>query len=313
MAATKLANKAKFIDPDRTADGDIRASVALSSLETLWLNTGTLCNLTCANCYIESSPKNDRLAYLSAAEAESYFDEIKTEALGTRLIGITGGEPFMNPEIMEILGAALSRGFEVLILTNAMKPLAQKKDALLDLHKRHGDRMSLRVSLDHFSKEGHELERGASSWRPTLDGLKWLSANGFSLSIAGRTFLSQDEAMLRGRYAELFAAEDIAIDAQDPAALILFPEMDMQADVPEVTTGCWDQLGVRPEDQMCATSRMVVKRKGAEKPVVVPCTLLPYDPQFELGSRLKDAEQSVKLNHPFCAQFCVLGGSSCSP
>ena len=39
---------------------------------------------------------------------------------------------------------------------------------------------------------------------------------------------------------------------------------------------------------MCASSRMVVKRKGAARPAVVACTLLPYDPQFELGRTLAD-------------------------
>jgi hypothetical protein len=58
----------KFQDPLVTARGERRAHVALKALETLWFNTGTLCNLTCQNCYIESSPKNDRLAYLTAAE-----------------------------------------------------------------------------------------------------------------------------------------------------------------------------------------------------------------------------------------------------
>ena len=56
---------AKFRDPFVTAKGEARAQVSLRALETLWFNTGTLCNLTCRNCYIESSPRNDRLAYLT--------------------------------------------------------------------------------------------------------------------------------------------------------------------------------------------------------------------------------------------------------
>ena len=50
---------AKFRDPRLTAKGERRAWVALKRLRTLWFNTGTLCNLTCRNCYIESSPRND--------------------------------------------------------------------------------------------------------------------------------------------------------------------------------------------------------------------------------------------------------------
>ena len=103
------------------------------------------------------------------------------------------------------------------------------------------------------------------------------------------------------------------IDAGDPAALVLFPEMDSAADVPEITTHCWDILGVAPESMMCATSRMIVKHRGADAPVVVPCTLLPYDKAFELGRGLARAAKTVRLNHPHCAKFCVLGGASCSP
>jgi hypothetical protein len=88
--------------------------------------------------------------------------------------------------------------------------------------------------------------------------------------------------------------------------------MNETLDVPEITTACWDILDVRPDAMMCASSRMIVKRKGADRPVVTPCTLLPYDTQFELGHGLAEAAKSVKLNHPHCARFCVLGGGSCS-
>jgi hypothetical protein len=93
---------------------------------------------------------------------------------------------------------------------------------------------------------------------------------------------------------------------------VLFPEMDAQADVPEITTACWDILGKSPDAVMCSSSRMVVKRKGAAKPGVVACTLLPYEAEFELGATLAEAERPVRLNHPHCAKFCVLGGASCS-
>ena len=70
---------------------------------------------------------------------------------------------------------------------------------------------------------------------------------------------------------------------------------------------------VSPDAMMCASSRMVVKRKGAARPVVVPCTLLPYDEAFELVHTLAESAGPVPLNHPHCARFCVLGGGSCTP
>jgi hypothetical protein len=93
---------------------------------------------------------------------------------------------------------------------------------------------------------------------------------------------------------------------------MLFPEMDAQHDVPEITTACWDILRKSPDDVMCASARMVVKRKSAAEPAVLACTLLAYDPQFELGRTLAEASRPTALNHPYCASFCVLGGAACS-
>ncbi len=117
---------------------------------------------------------------------------------------------------------------------------------------------------------------------------------------------------MRAGFARLYAAEGFAIDAHDPGQTVLFPEMDVTAEVPEITTACWGILGKRPEDVMCASSRMVVKRRGAARPVVLACTLVAYDPAFELGATLAEARREVSLNHRHCAKFCVLGGASCS-
>jgi uncharacterized Fe-S cluster-containing radical SAM superfamily protein len=312
QTAVKTLDPAKFQDPDITAKGEQRASVRLNRLETLWFNTGTLCNLTCVNCYIESSPLNDRLVYITTEEVRAYLDEIERDGLGTREIGFTGGEPFMNPQITGMLEACLSRGFEALVLTNAMRPMLKLADPLLDLKARYGHRLTLRISIDHYTRELHEEERGLRSWKPTIEGLLWLSENGFNIAAAGRTYWDETEASLRAGYARLFAALNVTIDAWDSTQLVLFPEMDETVDVPEITTACWDILGMSPDDIMCASSRLVVKRKGAERPAVLSCNLLPYDPEFEMGETLAEASREVKLNHPHCARFCVLGGGSCS-
>ncbi|MBT3884208.1 MAG: radical SAM protein [Rhodospirillaceae bacterium] len=301
----------KFQDFGVTADGAKRAFVALSQLNTVWFNTGTLCNLTCVSCYIESSPVNDRLAYLTEAEVGSYLDELDAQNLGVREIGFTGGEPFMNPEIMAMLALCLARGFDVLVLTNAMKPMHHKMDALLHLKALHGARLKLRVSVDHHTSQRHEELRGPGSWAPMIEGLTWLAANGFDIAAAGRSRWDEDASHTRAAYAELFRAHAVPIDTDDGSRLVLFPEMDAALDVPEIATACWDILGLSPDAMMCATSRMVVKEKGGA-PKVMPCTLLPYDSAFDMGPDLASSRKAVSLNHPHCARFCVLGGGSCS-
>jgi len=313
----------KFSDPDWTATRERRATVALDRLDTLWINTGTLCNITCRNCYIESSPSNDRLAYISAAEVAAFCDEIEAGGLGTREIGFTGGEPFMNPQLLTMVEDALQRSFEVLVLSNAMQPMQRPKikRGLIDLGKRFGARLTIRVSLDHYTKALHEAERGARTWERTLAGLDWLTENGLRVAIAGRTCWNEGEEAARQGYGRLIAQQGWRVDAANPAELVLLPEMDGKHDVPEITTRCWAILKKSPGDMMCASSRMVIKRQGAQRPTVVPCTLIPYDPAFEMGPTLAAAGEAdggmfatgaVKLCHPHCSKFCVLGGGSCS-
>lgn len=314
---------AKFADPDRTAKGELRARVKLAGLRTLWINTGSLCNIECRNCYIESSPENDRLAYITRQEAAAYLDEIEREGWPVREIGFTGGEPFMNPDIIAMLGDALERGHTALVLTNAMQPMLRPRirEGLMALRDSHGSRLVMRVSLDHYSKALHEEERGTDTFDKTVEGIDWLAAEGFTLALAGRTCWGESEKDARAGYAALAATRGWPVDAYDGGALVLFPEMDLTADVPEITEACWGILGKNPADVMCASSRMVVKRKGDRHPVVLPCTLLPYDPAFEMGETLEEAAKAdggmfekgaVKLCHPHCAKFCVLGGGSCS-
>lgn len=302
---------AKFADPHVTAKGERRAKVSLKQLETLWFNTGTLCNITCQNCYIESSPKNDRLVYLTLAEVTTYLDEVRARRLPVKLIGFTGGEPFMNDDFLPMLAETLGRGFETLVLTNAMRPMMRHHKRLTALRAAHGPLLRFRVSLDDHRAEIHDKERGQGSFAKAMDGLRFLSREGFQMEIAGRRLGNEDEKAARAGYRELFSREGIAIDCDNPVQLVIFPEMVADASPPEITEACWGILHKSPDDVMCATARMVVKRKGADAPAVVACTLIAYDERFELGRTLQQADVAVPLNHRYCATFCVLGGAAC--
>jgi uncharacterized Fe-S cluster-containing radical SAM superfamily protein len=297
----------KFSDPNVTADGSPRASVSLVQLRALWFNTGSLCNLSCRNCYIESSPTNDSLEYLTLTEVQVFLDEIQNQALGTQFIGLTGGEPFLNPDIIAIMAVILRRGFKLMVLTNAMGPMMKRQAGLLQLQAFYGERLTVRVSVDHYQKALFEAERGAKSWQPMLDGLCRLSEQGFNVDVAGRTCWGEDEASLRQGFDALFKHHRIPTPAFDEERLVLLPEMGAGESVPEVTSACWEKLDVDPSSLMCASSRKVLKRKGASRPDVMACPLLAYDQQFTLGDTLAKAAGSVKLNHPNCSTFCVLG------
>jgi len=300
----------KFSNEKITEKGENRAFVSLKDLKTVWFNTGTQCNLSCKNCYIESSPTNDRLVYFSLEDLSPYLLEIKKSYDSVDLIGFTGGEPFLNPHIISLLEASLETGLDVLVLTNALRVIKKHKSELIRLKTKFGSKLHLRVSLDHFTKEIHEKERGLNSFDKTIESIRDLVNDGFKISIAGRSLVHDDNHILG--YQELFDKSQINLKLKNLDNIVIFPEMSSKKDVPEITTECWGILNKSPDDQMCATERMIVKRKGEDRAVVLPCTLLAYDKSFELGHTLEDAKKDVYLNHKFCAEFCVLGGASCS-
>lgn len=299
----------KFKDPITTADGSTRAFIEAKKIKTLWFNTGTLCNIECKNCYIESSPKNDRLVYITFEEVKLFIDEAIDKKLGTKEIGFTGGEPFMNKDVLKMIEYSLSKNFKVLVLSNAMKPMLNKREDLLKIN--HQD-LTIRVSIDHYQKEKHEEIRGKNTFNVMMEGLKWLNQNNFNYALATRLLWGEQEDQLRDNFNLFIDKYNLKLDAKSKEQLVTFAEMDEKVDTPEITTACWNLLGKNPDDIMCSSSRMVVKKKTSPKPSVIACTLLPYDDEFDLGQNLTNSLKKIYLNHKHCSKFCVLGGSSCS-
>jgi len=325
-------NVGKFNNPDVTLKGEKRAKLTPKhhgGFKTVWFNTGTLCNIECDGCYIESGPKNDRLEYIKYADVVTYLDEIDAHqsVFNTETIALTGGEPCMNPDIIPIMTTILARGFKLLLLTNAMQPMQNKAvwNAIKALTSIYGGKMIIRVSIDHYSQVGHEAVRGDKAWAPMIKGLQMLSelnqtkGHAFQLDIAGHKPFEENHALdaaneleYRENYKTLFAAEGIDVPADRSDRLVLFPKMDGSREVPEITTACWNILDKKPSDLMCASEPTIVRRKGAKQAEVTACTLIPYDEEFKTGNTLLEAlNATISLNHAMCAT-CMLSGVSCS-
>lgn len=299
----------KFKNPKFTADGSDRAFVEAEKIKTLWFNTGTLCNIECKNCYIESSPKNDRLVYLTFDEVKNFIDEAIEKNLGTQEIGFTGGEPFMNKDIIKMIEYSLSKGLKTLVLSNAMKPMLNRVEEIKKINHKN---LTIRVSIDHYEKSKHEEIRGKNTYDIMMKGLKWLDENDFNYALATRLLWNETEEELRKNFGIFVKNNHLKLNTNSKQELVTFAEMDESVDTPEITTSCWDILKKDPKDIMCSSSRMIVRKKDLKKPSVIACTLLPYDEEFDLGQTLTNSLQKIYLNHKHCSKFCVLGGSSCS-
>ena len=150
------------------------------------------------------------------------------------------------------------------------------------------------------------------TWETAINGLIWLSNQRFECRVAGRRPALETEEQSRLGYAKLFSKHQIHVNAEDPKQLVLFPEIDSSQPAQELSTTCLSTLNVERSHLMCSNSRMVIRRKNTNKPTVVACTLITQDQHFELGADLAGSNKTIALNHPFCTQFCVLGGATCS-
>ena len=109
----------------------------LRTLDTLWFQVaGTVCNLRCGHCFISCSPDNHSFWFMSREEVGSALRD--SVSLGVKEYYFTGGEPFMNREMLGILEDTLAIG-PATVLTNATLMPQRTVDALAHLGVRHVD------------------------------------------------------------------------------------------------------------------------------------------------------------------------------
>jgi AdoMet-dependent heme synthase len=147
--------------------------VPLLALDTLWFQVaGTVCNIACTHCFISCSPKNHSHEMLTLSDVETRL--VEARALGVREYYFTGGEPFMNRDLLPMLEATLKQG-PASVLTNGMllrKEVCRRLRELAD-HSEYS--LDIRVSLDGFDRQTHDAIRGEGVWDRVMIGLRNLA------------------------------------------------------------------------------------------------------------------------------------------
>ena len=200
----------------------------------LWLYTNFDCNLSCDYCCVRSSPKAPRRA-LGIERVRRIARE--AAELGVSEIFVTGGEPFMLPEIGEIL-AVCAAAAPTTVLTNGMLFAGRRLEMLRSLPR---ERVKLQISLDSPTPERHDSHRGKGTWARTREGIERARAEGFRVRLAAtvstdaeaeefRCFLdahhvSEEDRVIRRIALRGFATQGIALAKAD-----LVPEVTITAE-----------------------------------------------------------------------------------
>jgi MoaA/NifB/PqqE/SkfB family radical SAM enzyme/SAM-dependent methyltransferase len=153
-----------------------RRYTAPTGLHELWLHTNNSCNLACTHCLVNSGPGE------TPGLAPEALLAVVREAigLGVERFYLTGGEPFLRPDLESLLRAITEAGREAIVLTNATLFRGPRGRFLATLSR---ERVKFQVSVDGARPETNDPIRGAGTFVKALDGAKLLADLGFDVSL----------------------------------------------------------------------------------------------------------------------------------
>ena len=157
-------------------DGRVK-HIPVDKLSELWIHTNNNCNLSCDHCLVDSSPDDDK--GLSTEQIKDVIDSaIK---LGTTRFYFTGGEPFMRPDIFELIKYICDDNKkELIVLTNAT---LLKEKVLEKLKEANKEYLRIQISLDGSTPAVNDSVRGKGSFKRTVEGIKNVVAIGFDPTV----------------------------------------------------------------------------------------------------------------------------------
>lgn len=281
--------------------------VPLRALDALWFQvSGTVCNLRCSHCFISCSPDNDTFWFLGLDEARASLEA--SVRLGVKEYYFTGGEPFMNRDLLGILEDTLALG-PATVLTNGTLLPQRTVDALADLAIRSAYTLEIRVSLDGVTASSNDAIRGQGSFERALEGVGRLADAGFlPIITAMQTWNDADMEEILSAFRALLA--DVGCDR--PRIKILPPlriGAEAERDRPYEVVERVDHEMIRdypPELLLCSSARLVTASG------VWACPILLDYPSARLGDSLEEAvARPVELAEQAC-YTCWVNGAICS-
>ncbi len=272
-------------------------------LSALWIQiTGTWCNLECTHCLNASGPREPWLRPLDAETVRGALRE--GEAFGVKEVYFTGGEPFLHPEILTLLGEALEVA-PTTVLTNGTRISDTVADALAELAARTPYSLELRVSLDEVDPGANDQVRGHGAWEKAVAAVRRLDARGLLPIVTATEILMAGRDGSTGPY-QRFRDFLLSLGIEKPRVKIIpvFATGRLAGAAGERLTEARLE-GFNRGLLQCAESRVVAQ--GG----VYACPILAGLPGALLSTRsLEESFRPAPLYHPACVT-CHESGMSC--
>ena len=282
-------------------------SVPLASLDQLWFQVaGTVCNLRCTHCFISCSPDNHSFWFMTREQVRTSLEE--SAGMGVKEYYFTGGEPFMNHEMVEILDGTLQYG-PATVLTNATLLPPRRVEELRSISEGRCHPLELRVSVDGPTPAINDAIRGEGSFERAMEGVRSLVAAGFRPIITSmQSWPCEEMPCMLQRFRDALGA----VGYSEPRLKVLPPLL--------IGAEAERNRGYRPDerithemmhgydlDQLLCTRARLVTADG-----VYPCPILLDYPSARLADTLTEAVGlSARLGESAC-YTCYVNGALCS-
>ena len=281
-------------------------SISLTHLEHLWFQVaGTRCNLSCHHCFISCHPANHSFGFLSRAQVQQQLKD--SVAIGVKEYYFTGGEPFLNPDMVPILIDTLEYG-PATVLTNGTVLREQWLRQLIEAESRSRFSLEFRVSIDGVSPEQNDPIRGEGTFERAMNGVVRLNRHGFMPIITTARIWPLEE---EDQVVEAFVDRLRRAGCERPRLKIL-PMLQLGAEVTRSGPYAEDDritesmlLDYDRSHLICEHSRIVSDRG------IHVCPILIEAPDSLLGENLSESKRSFSLNHGAC-WTCYQHGAICS-
>ena len=276
------------------------------ALDNLWLQVGgTVCNLQCAHCYINCSPTNRFFELMTLNHVKGYLEE--SEELGVKEYYMTGGEPLMNPQILDILEMTLTYG-PVTLLTNAtlFSPDSVERIGRMEADSIYS--LEIRISLEGYTEQMNDALRGRGAFRKAMKGVNLLVQRGFLPIITiTKTWDEDDDKVLEGFRGMLKAGGYYRPRLKVLPSLKIGREMTRDR---SYTKHEWvtEQMmeGYDISQLVCSSTRVATSRG------VYVCPILLEEDDAYMGKSLKEAMREFELRHQSCFTCYSYGAICCN-
>ena len=280
--------------------------VKLDSLDNLWLQvSGTICNIECKHCFNNSSPVNHSFELMTLQQCKPYIDE--AVKVGVKEFYFTGGEPFANKELLQILEYTLQFG-PATILTNGMLIKENTAQMLHEISTNSIYTLEFRISLDGYTEEMNDNIRGKGVFKKAMNGIKLLYEHGFLpiITVTKTWEELEEEKVLNG------FIETLKENGYERPRIKILPSLKIGQEA--LRTRGYDKYEYVNEEMMkdydvsqliCSNTRLV-SRKG-----VHVCPILINYPDAKLGDNLESSFKEYELKHQAC-YTCYIFGAICS-